>query len=66
MNCSNLEAISIGTLMLLVPGRSLTNAMREIMAGDVFSGLNRTAEVILIGSAIAIGTAIPLLFANRF
>ena len=52
--------------MLLVPGRSLTNAMREFMAGDVFSGLNRTAEVILIGSAIAIGTAIPLLFANRF
>ena len=29
------------------------------------SGLNRTAEVILIGSAIAIGTAIPLLFAGR-
>ena len=62
---TNLEAISIGTLMLLVPGRALTNAMREIMAGDVMSGLNRTAEVILIGSAIAIGTAIPLLFAGR-
>ena len=62
---TNLEAISIGTLMLLVPGRALTNAMREIMAGDVFSGLNRTAEVILIGTAIAIGTAIPLLFAGR-
>lgn len=63
---TNLEYISIGTLMLLVPGRALTNAMREIMAGDVMSGVNRTAEVILMGSAIAIGTAIPLLFAGQF
>ena len=57
----NLEAVSIGTLMLLVPGMALTNAMREIMAGDIFSGLNRTAEVILVATAIALGTAVPLM-----
>ena len=57
----DLEAISIGALMVLVPGMALTNAMREIMAGDVFSGLNRTAEVILVATAIALGTALPLL-----
>lgn len=57
----DLDAISIGTLMLLVPGMSLTNAMREIMAGDITSGLNRTAEVLLIATAIALGMAIPLL-----
>lgn len=62
----NLEAISIGTLMLLVPGMALTNAMREIMAGDIFSGLNRTAEVILVATAIALGTAIPLLLGQQF
>ena len=56
----NLEAITIGTLMVLVPGMALTNAMREIMAGDIFSGLNRTAEVLLVATAIALGTAIPL------
>ncbi|WP_243093477.1 threonine/serine exporter family protein [Pseudoflavonifractor sp. AF19-9AC] len=56
----NLEAITIGTLMVLVPGRALTNAMREIMAGDIFSGLNRTAEVLLVATAMALGTAIPL------
>ena len=54
------EAVTIGTLMLLVPGMALTSAMREIMAGDVFSGLERTAEVILTASAIALGTALPL------
>lgn len=56
----NLEAITIGTLMVLVPGMALTNAMREIMAGDVFSGVSRTAEAILIAAAIALGTTIAL------
>ena len=31
-------------LMVLVPGVALTNAMREIMAGDIISGLSRTAD----------------------
>ena len=53
------EAVTIGTLMLLVPGMALTSAMREIMAGDVFSGLERTAEVILTASAMPLGTALP-------
>ena len=56
------ECITIGTLMVLVPGMALTNAMREIMAGDIISGLTRTAEVLLVATAIALGTAIPLLF----
>ncbi len=57
----NLEAIAIGTLMVLVPGMALTNAMREIMGGDLLSGLNRTAEVLLVATAIALGTALPLM-----
>ncbi len=60
----NLEAVTIGTLMVLVPGMALTNAMREIMAGDIFSGLNRTAEVILVATAIALGSAIPMVLAR--
>ena len=57
---ANTDQIAIGTLMVLVPGMALTNAMREIMAGDVFSGLHRTAEVILVATAIALGTALPV------
>lgn len=60
----NVDYITIGVLMLLVPGMSLTNAMREIMAGDIISGVNRTAEVILIATAIALGSAFPMLLAN--
>ena len=55
------DLITIGVLMLLVPGMALTNAMREIMAGDIISGVNRTAEVILIATALALGTALPLM-----
>ena len=58
------DLITIGVLMLLVPGMALTNAMREIMAGDIISGVNRTAEVILVATAIAIGTALPLMIAR--
>ena len=57
----NLWAVTIGTLMVLVPGMALTNAMREIMAGDIISGVTRTAEVILVATAIALGTALPLM-----
>lgn len=57
----NQDTIIIGVLMLLVPGMALTNAMREIMAADIISGVNRTAEVLLIGTAIALGVALPLM-----
>ncbi len=56
----DVDLITIGVLMLLVPGAALTNAMREIMAGDIVSGLSRMAEVILIGAAIAIGVMMGL------
>jgi uncharacterized membrane protein YjjP (DUF1212 family) len=39
---------------------ALTNAMREIMAGDIISGLSRTAEAILVATAIALGAAVGL------
>ena len=56
----NVDAITIGTLMVLVPGMARTNAMREIMAGDIISGVNRTAEAILTAAAISLGVVISL------
>lgn len=55
------DAVTIGGLMVLVPGMSLTNSMREIMAGDIFSGLHRFAEVILCSTAIALGSVLALM-----
>ncbi len=54
------DLITIGALMLLVPGIALTNAVRDIMAGDMVSGLSRLAEAMLIAVAIALGTGLAL------
>ena len=56
----SVDAVTIGVLMLLVPGVALTNAMREFVAGDTYSGLSRTAEAILIATGIALGSAVGL------
>lgn len=50
------DTITIGALMLLVPGVSLTTAMREVMAGDLVSGLSDLTDSVLTAIAIALGT----------
>ena len=56
----NADCIIIGALMALVPGIAFTNAMRDIMAGDMVAGISKAAEALLIGAAIALGTALAL------
>ena len=53
----NPDMITIGALMLLVPGLLFTNAMRDIIFGDTNSGMNRIVQVLMIAAAIALGTA---------
>ena len=62
----SVDTVTISVLMVLVPGVALTNAMREIMAGDIISGLCRAAESILTASAIAIGSAVGLAIGGIF
>lgn len=58
----HLSHVLMGAIMNLVPGLMLTNAMRDIMAGDFIAGLTRVAEALLIGTGIAIGVMFPLTF----
>lgn len=53
----NPDSITIGALMLLVPGLLFTNAMRDIIYGDTNSGVNRIVQVFLIAVALSLGTA---------
>ena len=55
------DAITIGALMLLVPGVALTTAMREIVAGDILSGMTHVTDSILTATTIALGTGAALL-----
>lgn len=52
--------IIIGAVMPLVPGVPITNAVRDVMAGDLVSGLSKSAEAGLTAFAIGIGVAFAL------
>ena len=54
----NYDAVTIGALMILVPGLLFTNAMRDIIYGDINSGTNRIVQVMLTAVGIALGTAV--------
>lgn len=57
---SQLDKIIIGSVMPLVPGLLITNAVRDLMAGHLVSGLSRGAEAFL--TAFAIGSGVAVLF----
>ena len=54
------ERIIIGALMALVPGIMFTNAIRDVMAGDMVAGISKVADALLTGVAVALGTAMAL------
>ncbi len=54
----NLDKIIIGSIMLLVPGIAITNAIRDTIAGDLLAGISRATEAFLIACGIAVGSGI--------
>ncbi|MDD2228285.1 MAG: threonine/serine exporter family protein [Candidatus Cloacimonetes bacterium] len=51
-----LDNIIIGGIMLLVPGLSITNAIRDTMSGDLVSGTARGMEAVFITVGIVAGS----------
>jgi len=49
------DIIVIGSIMPLVPGVAITNAIREIIQGDFISGISRAADAFIVAASIAIG-----------
>ena len=58
----DMDKVIIGSIMLLVPGLAITNAIRDTVAGDLVSGLARGAEAFLTAIAVAVGTGVVLSF----
>ena len=54
---TSLDIVIISSIMLLVPGLAITNAIRDTVAGDYLAGVSRAAEAFLIAIAIAVGIA---------
>ena len=47
--------IIIGNIMLLIPGIALTNSLRDMISGDIMTGMLRFFDAILVAAAIAAG-----------
>ncbi len=61
----NAGMIMIGDIMLIVPGLMLVNSVREMLCGDIMSGLLRLLESVIIALAIACGFAVAIIAAGR-
>ena len=57
---ASIDKISIGNIMLLIPGLAFTISIRDIISGDTISGLLGVCEALLRALAIAAGFAIVL------
>lgn len=57
----NLDIVIISSIMPLVPGVAITNAVRDSLQGDYISGCARILEAFLIAAAIAIGIGLGIL-----
>jgi len=54
----NMDNIIVSSIMILVPGVGLTNAVRDVLAGDYLSGISRILDAILVAVSIAIGVGV--------
>ncbi len=57
----NLDTVIISSIMPMVPGVAITNAVRDTLQGDYLSGSARVLEAFLKAAGIAVGIAIGLL-----
>jgi uncharacterized membrane protein YjjP (DUF1212 family) len=54
------DLIIIGAIMLLVPGVTIVNAIRDTIAGDLVAGIARGADAFISAAGISIGVGITL------
>ena len=53
--------LMIGGIMLLIPGIAMTNAARDMLTGDIASGMLRLSNALLVAAAIACGFALSII-----
>lgn len=61
----NNDKVMIGAIMLLIPGISLMNSLRDMICGDIITGTLKLIESLMIAVAIAGGFALALILSQR-
>lgn len=59
---ANQDVIIIGSIMPLVPGIPITNAIRDTLQGDYMSGTARAVEAFVVSAGITVGIGLGLGF----
>ncbi len=63
----NINALIVGSIMPMVPGVSITNAVRDTLQGDYLTGGSRMMEAFIHAAAIALGVGIGMaIFGSKF
>lgn len=57
---NHLGYIIVGSIMPLVPGLAITNAIRDTIQGDLVSGISRGVEAFFVAISIAVGVGTVL------
>lgn len=58
----NLDAVTIGAVMIFFPGVAITNAVRDLMSGDILSGSTGIVKSLFVALALALGVGLVLRF----
>lgn len=56
----SIDKIIISSIMILLPGVAITNAVRDSISGDLISGLTRAAEAFIVAISIAVGVGLTM------
>lgn len=59
---TDIDTTIISSIMLLVPGLAITNAIRDTLSGDLVAGITRASEAFLVAVSVAIGSGSILSF----
>lgn len=58
--CPDSDKVMMGNIMLLIPGLMMVNAVKDIISGEMITGLLRLTESLVQAGAIAIGITLTL------
>lgn len=59
----NQDKVMIGIIMLLIPGINMMNSLRDMICGDIITGMLKLAESLMVAIAIACGFALAIILA---
>lgn len=57
----SIDMIIVGTIMILIPGLSLGNSMRDLLSGDTLTGTLKVVQAVITSAMMALGYALALI-----